>query len=103
MPLFRLVLRSDQPTQFVITIAVTLLDPPFRAPYIIYILDTKFRYRSLFHFCMRYFFYIILIISFFVLFIIFRAVQELGGGVVFPCGSNSALVVPVRHVRYSLY
>ena len=28
-----------------------------------------------------------------------RDVQELGGGVVFPCGSISALVVPARHVR----
>ena len=31
-----------------------------------------------------------------------RAVQELGGGVVFPIRADSALVVPVRHLQLFL-
>ena len=66
-------------------IAVTLLVPRSRAQCTICMLN----------FDLAFFIYFIYI-SFFMS---FRDVQELGGGVVFPCGSISALVVPARHVR----
>ena len=66
-------------------IAVTLLVPRSRAQCTICML----------HFDLAFFIYFIYI-SFFMS---FRDAQELGGGVVFPCGSISALVVPARHVR----
>ena len=68
-----------------IIIAVTLPVLRSRALCTICMLNSNFAFIS-------YLFYILFFMS-------FRDAQELGGGVVFLCGSISALVVPARHVR----
>ena len=84
-----------------------LLNLLFRAQSTVYMFVTDIIFQSLFFPYIPYLFYfllylfLLLCLFLFIYFCFLCAVQELGGGVVFLCGINSALVVPVRHVRYS--
>ena len=75
------------------TIGVTSPGPPSRAQCTVFMSNIDF--------IITRFIYFIFAISLYFLYF-FRDVQELGGGVVFSCGSNSALVVPVRHALYAM-
>ena len=80
-------------------IDVTSPDPLSRALCIICISDIDYILLILFFTFYLLFLFIYFLLLYLFTFMSFRDVQELGGGVVFPCGSISALVVPARHVR----